>query len=168
MGEIRALKVKKVVTSRRIRRRRSTSAMPGPRSSSPSTARLRTSLPPTILVKKRSSPSRVGAKALTSDGDIQVETSYNDDRRELTVTPTQDLLDGFTYEHTSNISGSGFPDAQYGDGLSNTGEFTISFSVGDSTTASRPRRRSRSTRMTSVATTRASSSPATSITALPR
>ena len=69
-------------------------------------------------------------KSLTSSGDIKVETSFNDDRTELTVTPTQDLADGFRYKHEANVSVSDFTDAQYGRNLSNSGELTINFTVG--------------------------------------
>ncbi|WP_157942217.1 carboxypeptidase-like regulatory domain-containing protein [Salinibacter altiplanensis] len=69
-------------------------------------------------------------KSLTSNGDIKVETSFNEDRTELTVTPTQDLSDGFRYEHTANVSASDFTDAQYGESLSSTSDLDIEFTVG--------------------------------------
>ncbi len=69
-------------------------------------------------------------KSLTSNGDIKIETSFNEDRTELTVTPTQDLSDGFRYEHTANVSASDFTDAQYGESLSSTSDLNIKFTVG--------------------------------------
>ena len=69
-------------------------------------------------------------KALTSGDDIKVETSFNDDRTELTVTPTQDLADGFRYQHEAVFSASDFTDAQYGSRLDNSSELDIDFTVG--------------------------------------
>jgi len=63
---------------------------------------------------------------------VKVETSYNDDRTELTVTPTQDLVDGYRYNH--NTSGSftvaDFVDARYGKSLNNASELDVDFSIG--------------------------------------
>ena len=79
------------------------------------------------------SPER---KDLTGSNDIKVETSFNDDRTELTVTPTQDLSDGFRYRHVaepsfdSGLDNPEFTDGKYGRELDNPAGGNINFTVG--------------------------------------